>query len=189
MKPPIDLLEIGDFSDSMAWTDEVKYLKAFSLEKSGKLPDARIAYLAIPDSATSYYGGLATEKLRTLGMKTNANERANVISSRLSAKYPVMFRTELLKYAKQKNVDPRFLLAIMMQESSFRANAKSPAAARGLLQLVFDTAIKYNKQAGFPNLQADDLYDPATNIAIGTDVYFRLKKRIWRSVRSDCDKL
>ncbi len=61
-----------------------------------------------------------------------------------------MFRTELLKYAKQKNVDPRFLLAIMMQESSFRANAKSPAAARGLLQLVYDTAIKYNEQAGFP---------------------------------------
>ncbi len=57
------LLEIGDFSDSMAWTDEVKYLKAFALEKSGKKPDARIAYFAIPDSPTSYYGGLATEKL------------------------------------------------------------------------------------------------------------------------------
>ena len=36
------------------------------------------------------------------------------------------------------------------------------------MQLVFDTAIKYNKKAGFPNLQPDDLYDPTTNIAIGS---------------------
>lgn len=162
------LLAIGDFADSMVWTDEVKYLKAFSLEKSGKTSDARIAYLDIPDGATSYYGGLATERLEKLGMKDVAKERAGVISSNLSAKYPIKFRTELLKYSKIRKIDPRFLLAIMMQESSFRANAKSPAAARGLLQLVFDTAIKYNKKAGFPNLQPDDLYDPATNIAIGT---------------------
>jgi soluble lytic murein transglycosylase len=56
----------------------------------------------------------------------------------------------------------------MMQESSFRANAKSPAAARGLLQLVYDTALKYNRKAGFPNLRPNDLYSPSTNIAIGS---------------------
>ncbi len=162
------LLEIGDFKDSMAWTDEIKYLRAFSIEKSGKLPEARIAYMAIPDGATSYYGGLATERLDKLGLKDVAKERASSISKGVAANYPIKFRTELLRYAKIRKVDPRFLLAIMMQESSFRANAKSPAAARGLLQLVFDTAIKYNKKAGFPNLQPDDLYDPATNIAIGT---------------------
>jgi soluble lytic murein transglycosylase len=65
----------------------------------------------------------------------------------------------------------------MKQESSFRANAKSPAAARGLLQLVFDTAIKYNAQAGFPQMQADDLYQPAVNIAIGSQYIFELKKQ------------
>ena len=55
----------------------------------------------------------------------------------------------------------------MKQESSFRPAVKSPSAARGLLQLVFDTALKYNKKAGFPSLQPDDLYVPRTNIAIG----------------------
>ncbi len=64
----------------------------------------------------------------------------------------------------------------MKQESSFRANAKSPAAARGLLQLVYDTALKYNKQAGFPNMQADDLYQPSVNIAIGSQYIAELKK-------------
>jgi soluble lytic murein transglycosylase len=65
----------------------------------------------------------------------------------------------------------------MKQESSFRANAKSPAAARGLLQLVYDTALKYNRQAGFPNMQADDLYQPSINIAIGSVYISELKNQ------------
>ncbi len=169
------LLAIRDFSDSMVWTDEVKYLRAYSLEKANRIPEARIAYLSIPDGATSYYGGLATEKLEKMGLKEAAQQRASSISSSLATKYPVLFRAELLKYSKQRNIDPRFVLAIMMQESSFRTKAKSPAAARGLLQLVFDTALKYNKKAGFPNLQPDDLYIPSTNIAIGSLYIAELK--------------
>lgn len=169
------LLELGDFRDSMAWTDEVKYLKAYSLERSGKTAEAKIAYLAIPDSATSYYGGLATERLQKLGMTAAAKERSSSIGSNLSSKYPVLFRNELLKVSRARDLDPRFLLAIMMQESAFKPRAKSPAAARGLLQLVYDTAIKYNKQAGLPNLEPDDLYDPATNISIGSVYISELK--------------
>ncbi len=169
------LLEINNFRDSMVWTDEVKFLKAFSLEKAGRTNEARIVYLSIPDGATSYYGGLATEKLEKMGMSDVAKQRASSINSRLAAKYPVMFRTDVLKYAKANKIDPRFVLAIMMQESNFRANAKSPAAARGLLQLVFDTALKYNKKAGFPNLKPDDLYLPSTNIALGSVYIAELK--------------
>ena len=69
----------------------------------------------------------------------------------------------------------RSVLAIMKQESSFRASAKSPAAARGLLQLVYDTALKYNKKAGYPNLQPDDLYSPSVNIAVGSTYIADLK--------------
>ena len=38
-----------------------------------------------------------------------------------------------------------------------------------MLQLVFDTALKYTKKAGYPALQPDDLYNPQTNIAIGCE--------------------
>ena len=116
-----------------------------------------------------------TAVLRPKNSKKWASNADFIFRASLATKYPVKYRAELLKYANTNKVDPRFLLAIMMQESSFRANAKSPAAARGLLQLVFDTALKYNKQAGFPNLQPDDLYDPATNIAIGTFYVAELK--------------
>jgi soluble lytic murein transglycosylase len=64
----------------------------------------------------------------------------------------------------------------MKQESSFKPSAKSPAGARGLLQLVFDTAVKYNKTAGYSDLHPDDLYRPATNIAIGSAYIGELKK-------------
>ncbi len=151
---------LNNFRGSMTSLDETNYLKALALEKLGRRADATNVYSAIP--ANSYFGGLATEKL---GSKVT---RTSSVSSTNTGEYPIFYRNELLRYAKSKGIDPRFVLAIMKQESSFKANAKSPAAARGLLQLVYDTALKYNKQAGFPTMQADDLYQPSVNIAIGS---------------------
>ena len=170
-----DLITRGNFSDSMTSLDEAKFLKAVALEKSGKKDEAISVYQSIPDTMNSYFGGLATEKLRSFGMTALANQRDANVPSSYAKTYPAVFRAEVLRSAKKKKIDPRFLLAIMKQESSFRANAKSPSAARGLLQLVFDTALKYNSTAGFPNLQPDDLYIPATNIAIGTEYVADLK--------------
>jgi soluble lytic murein transglycosylase len=153
------LLDRGSFSGSMTGSDEVKYLKAVALENSGKKAEALATYAAINDA--TYYGGLVASKGRSGGFRTTA-------ISRPVADFPVMYRAELLRAAKKFDIDPRFVLGIMKQESSFRASAKSPAGARGLLQLVFDTALKYNKAAGYPNMHPDDLYRPATNIAIGS---------------------
>ena len=168
-------LSLNDFDGSMTSADEIKYLKAFSLEKAGRKTDAIAMYSSIYDTPTSYYGGLATEKLKQFGLTALANSRAASISTKYLGAYPIMYRAEILRYAKPRNVDPRFVLAIMKQESSFRAGAKSPSAARGLLQLVYDTAVKYNENAGFPNMEADDLYVPATNIAIGSAYMSGLK--------------
>lgn len=156
------------FSGSMTSLDEVKYLKALALEKAGKRDEAAEVFASIPDSPTSYYGGLAADKYRKM-------DRVRTIAEVSPTAYPVMFRNEVLAAAKPRNVDPRFVLAIMKQESSFRPGVKSPSAARGLLQLVIDTAMKYNKKAGFPSLQPDDLYDPRTNLAIGCEYIADLK--------------
>ncbi len=161
---------INNFRSSMTSLDETNYLKALALEKLGKKADAIAVYSSIP--VNSYYGGLATDKLNS-----NKITRTGSVSNYNAAEYPVLYRAELLKYAKTKNIDSRFVLAIMKQESSFRANAKSPSAARGLLQLVYDTAIKYNQQAGFSNMQADDLYQPPVNIAIGSQYLADLKNQ------------
>ena len=168
-----ETLALNKFYSSMTSADEIKYLKAFALEKAGRKMEAISVYNSIPDSFTSYYGGLAKERL--LRFQPNNTAKTASVNARMTREYPVMYRAELLRFAKIRKVDPRFLLAIMKQESSFRANAKSPSAARGLLQLVYDTALKYNKKAGYPNLQPDDLYDPTINIALGSLYVAELK--------------
>lgn len=160
------------FADSMTSVDEIKFLKALALERAGSKQRAMDAYAMIPNSLTSYYGGLASQKLAKGGAKFHVPARP---TAKQRTDSPVMFRDEILQQTRKHNIDPRFVLAIIKQESSFRADAKSPAAARGLLQLVYDTALKYNKQAGVPSLQPDDLYQPKVNIAIGTEYIADLK--------------
>jgi soluble lytic murein transglycosylase len=170
-----DLLMLNKFSGSMAGLDEIRFLRAHALEKAGRRAEAVAAYRTIPDGISSYYGGLAAERLGKL-------DPSNLVRKTVSATpkhyqdFPVPYRSELLRHARPRDIDPRFVLAIMKQESSFRPGAKSPAAARGLLQLVFDTAIRYSKQTGYAALKPDDLYDPATNIAIGSLYIAELKR-------------
>jgi soluble lytic murein transglycosylase len=165
------LLSVGGFAGSMTNPDEARYLKALALQRAGKRSDAMSIYRTISGGYNSYYGGLASEQLLSSGQVTLTASNA----PRLYSDYPVMFTADLLKHAKARDIDPRFLLAIMKQESSFRPNAKSPAAARGLLQLVFDTAIRYKNSAGYPKLRPDDLYSPSVNIAVGAAYIADLK--------------
>jgi soluble lytic murein transglycosylase len=162
------LLNLGRFAGAMAGSDEVKYLKGIALENSGNKAAAISAYMSIPANLSSYYSGLAFERLSKLNTHGSPVRSIGSVTPQMGSEYPAPYRAELLRSARSRGIDPRFVLAIMKQESSFRPSAKSPSAARGLLQLVYDTAVKYNKRAGYPNLAADDLYNPATNIALGS---------------------
>lgn len=180
-----ELVLLNDFGGSMTSRDEAVFMKAFALEKTGRKNEAINFYFAISDSANSYYGGLATERLMNL-TATDAVRKSQVLAreadvktaaGKLLGQFPAPYNSELLMYSRSRGIDPRFVLAIMKQESSFRANAKSPAAARGLLQLTVDAAQKYNLKAGVPNLQAESLYQPAVNINIGSVYIAELKKQ------------
>ena len=81
--------------------------------------------------------------------------------------YPVPFRESLLQNATPA-VDPRFVLAIARQESRFQADAKSVAAARGMMQFIASTANEIATQLKLQNFQQDDLYNPDTAIRFGS---------------------
>ncbi|HEV3468064.1 MAG TPA: transglycosylase SLT domain-containing protein [Pyrinomonadaceae bacterium] len=152
---------------------EVAYLRAYALERSGQREQAVRAYQSIADSVGSYFGGRATARLRMLGgqAKTSAAAReARVLAEvrRAAGGYPAPNREALLRATAGRAVDPRFMLAITRQESGFRADAKSPAGARGLMQLVPDVAAKYAQPAGVTNLREDDLYRPEVNIRLAS---------------------
>lgn len=154
---------------------EVAYLKAFSLEQSGKKEAAFAAYLAIPDGIGSYYGWLATQHLKKLANKSQAGVvsaremRVNSAIANLGDTYPAPYRPTILRSSRTRNIDPRFVLALIRQESVFRPTAKSPAGARGLLQLTLDAAQKYAPAAGIRLVQEAQLYLPETSITLGAE--------------------
>jgi soluble lytic murein transglycosylase-like protein len=162
--------------------DEVLYLKAHALERAGRTQDAIRTYLLIPDRPDSYYGPLATSRLATIGdpaARQRAGERAQTAQAAIAAgaaDYPVPYRLQVLNEAKKRVLDPRLVLAIMKQESRFKPNAKSPSAARGLLQLTIDAAEKYSKRAGISRVTEDVLYQPGANIAIGCEYLGQLSR-------------
>lgn len=159
------------FAGAMTSLDEVKFMRAYALEKQNKRAEAAMVYSSIPASSSSYYSGLASDRLESL----NSGVKRTALTTRSTQDFPAAFRDDVLRESKKRKIDPRFVLAIMKQESSFRPGVKSPSAARGLLQLVMDTALKYNKRAGYLNLQPDDLYTPSINIAIGCEYIADLK--------------
>jgi len=162
--------------------DEVLYLKAHALERAGRTQDAIRFFAMIPDNVDSYYGGLATNRLAAIDDSTarqRASERSDAVRAsidRTAAAYPAPFRLQVLSESKKRALDPRLVLAIMKQESQFKPNAKSSSAARGLLQLTIDAAQKYGPRAGYQQVTDDSLYQPGTNIALGTEYIAELSR-------------
>ena len=79
--------------------------------------------------------------------------------------YPRAFADVMDKHAANAGVSPSLAYAVMRAESSFNPGATSPVGARGLMQLMPDTAAKIVREKGF---SADRLYDPELNIRLGT---------------------
>jgi soluble lytic murein transglycosylase len=154
---------------------EVAYLKAFSLEQAGRNEEAFAAYLNVPDAIESYYGWLANQHLAALAgpsraeIVTQREERINSAIDSVSELYPAPYRQAILSAAKARKLDPRFILALIRQESVFKPLAKSPAGARGLLQLTMDAAQKYGPRAGMTFLNENQLYQPVTSITLGAE--------------------
>lgn len=154
---------------------EVAYLKAYSLDRGGNRDAAFSAYLAVPSGIDSYFGWLASDRLGGIAdekRRALVEERVNRNAAQAAAvadRYPVPYREAIISAAKTRKLDPRFVLAIIKQESVFKPLAKSPAGARGLLQLTIDAAQKYATNAGLTNLQESQLYQPETSIRIGSE--------------------
>ena len=91
--------------------------------------------------------------------------------------YPVPFRESLLKHATSRGVDPRFVLSIARQESRFQVEAKSVAAARGMMQFIPATANEIAAQLSLANFEQDDLYNADTAILFGSQYLANLFKQ------------
>jgi soluble lytic murein transglycosylase len=90
--------------------------------------------------------------------------------------YPAPYRDALDRKRLPEGVDPRLVLSLARQESRFNPNAKSSAAARGLLQLVTETALKLASEEKLERFEPDSVYEPEIAIRLASRYIYDLLK-------------
>lgn len=81
--------------------------------------------------------------------------------------YPLAFWDEVRKISKKYGVDPLVILSVMREESRFDVNARSVAGARGLLQIMPQTAYRLDKSLKLGIRTESQIHDAKTNIQLG----------------------
>ena len=86
------------------------------------------------------------------------------------AQHPLVYAGLVAEYALAQNLDPALVSAVILCESSFNPEAESRLGARGLMQLMEDTAgwVAHKLDEDDETYSFDLLYDPETNIRFGT---------------------
>lgn len=83
-------------------------------------------------------------------------------------RFPLAGQDGLVPQAEEAGIDPSWAYAILRAESAWMADARSGADARGLMQLLPSTAALVAKRNGITWTGGDSLFDPITNIILGT---------------------
>ena len=81
--------------------------------------------------------------------------------------YPLSYATIVRGHARNYDLDPTLLAAVIYQESKFRADSRSSSGAIGLMQLLPDTARGIAVHTGGWRFRVADLYDPEINVRYG----------------------
>lgn len=85
------------------------------------------------------------------------------------AQHPLYYADYIVQYAAAQDIDPALIAAVILCESSFNPQAESRLGARGLMQLMEDTAewVAHKLDEDDESYSFDRLYDPETNIRFG----------------------
>ena len=86
------------------------------------------------------------------------------------AQHPLEFADMIVTYSMAQDLDPALVSAVILCESSYNPLAESRLGARGLMQLMEDTAqwVAHKLDEDDEDYSFDLLYDPETNIRFGT---------------------
>jgi len=83
-------------------------------------------------------------------------------------RFPLASQDGLVPQAEEAGIDPSWAYAILRAESAWMPDARSGADARGLMQLLPSTAASVAKRNGITWVGGDSLFNPVTNIILGT---------------------
>lgn len=139
------------------------FVKEATAEVMKKINDSRRIDIAVA----------AGFSLQKIGLYKSSISLASSIKKELSAEdyrdlmYPLAFWPVVESASKRFDLDPFLVLSIIREESRFEPEARSPAGALGLMQLMPGTASRLIKKASIETNQYKELKDVKTNISIG----------------------
>jgi soluble lytic murein transglycosylase len=84
------------------------------------------------------------------------------------ARYPLRYESIVRAHARNYDLPPTLLAAVIYTESKFDADARSGAGAVGLMQLLPDTAKGIAIRTGGDRFVVSDLLDPELNVRYGS---------------------
>ena len=79
--------------------------------------------------------------------------------------YPQKYKEFVQKASAEYGVDELLIYSVMKAESKFNDKAMSSSGAKGLMQLMDETADWVSEKSG---IKLNNIYDPETNIRLGT---------------------
>lgn len=91
--------------------------------------------------------------------------------------YPRAYASSVEFLSNKFKIDSEFIWGIMKAESGFDQDVVSPVGARGLMQIMPQTARRVSYLIGGYNFQVPQLFRPKVNIALGTRYLKRLFKK------------
>ena len=111
-------------------------------------------------------GGITAQALMRAYLTRQA-EKHLAEQNAVYANYPLLYRDFIESSADTCNLNPAFVSAIIRNESSFQARAESSVGARGLMQLMPDTAEWIAGKLKMSGYAFERMYDPESNIRFG----------------------
>ncbi len=140
-----ELYLIGDLNASnREWTHTMRHLPPEEIVAAGRLADR---------------WGWHRQAIQTMGDAQLWDE--------LQVRFPIVYPENVKNAARQTSLSEYFIFAITRQESAFKADAKSPTGALGLMQLMPATAKSTAKRSGL-SFKNQDLLLPEKNITLGS---------------------
>ena len=101
----------------------------------------------------------------------------------LRTRYPLEYEHIVRAHARNYDLDPTLLAAVIYAESRFDPNVESPAGAVGLMQLLPETAEGIALRTGGTRFVVADLRDPEINVRYGSWYLDHLRDRYGGDLR------
>lgn len=95
----------------------------------------------------------------------------------VSLRFPLDYLDDIKKQARQQALDPAIVMGLIRRESVFDPRARSPAGARGLMQIMPQTGRQIARKLNESWQSENSLYQPNLNVKYGTHYYKQMLDR------------